>query len=145
MRSGTDLAPTCFSSGCESVRRVDAAFLNHVASSAFQGLQLLQDTGIPTRVPLALQMSCEQYSHTFFRAQLPKCCPLKAWTKWKPSDEQELCEQVIAKHKSFWESAIASSDVNLLWDVWNQIAEEYLFERSFLDHSEFDQFWSRSG
>ena len=136
-------APTCFPSASSAGRRIDAAFLNHVAAASLLDYCLLEDTGIPTHVPLSVEISLGSYGQDIWRLRSPRLFPVGSWAKWSREEEAQLCHDTLAAHSASWKLAAESSDVELMWEIWNQTAELYLAHRSSLDHATFNKFLGR--
>eukprot|EP00973_Karenia_brevis_P091639 12408440-Karenia_brevis.AAC.1 len=132
--SGRPPRPTCFSGS--SPTRIDIILCNDIFASSLRGVRVVDETGLPTHMPVAALCDFAHFSDQVWRMRRPAEFQVKAWAKWKKGDEECLASDIFEYFIKEWFEALETSSVDELWKLWCQMAETYLLERSgFLSHA----------
>eukprot|EP00973_Karenia_brevis_P076254 10589747-Karenia_brevis.AAC.1 len=104
---------------------------NSIAARALLSTDLVENTGIPTHVPVIGYFGFQEYGQEVLRVMLPRPFPVENRTKLDPKQANELARGCMGSHLESWLTAIAREDVDHVWRVWCHISEQYLAERSW--------------
>ena len=80
MALGLTAPCTCFARGSDGTR-IDAIFCNAALAPSLRGVALVEDTGIPTHIPVIVDLALETYGQRVRRIARPLPFVPKEWAK----------------------------------------------------------------
>jgi hypothetical protein len=139
---------TCFSRADRGScgNRIDYVLANSVAFTAVENLTLVQDTGVPTHLPLRLVLSLQPFAAQLLRVVRPLAYPTEQWTTRLPTaDADALAEACWTPCSASWATSLQNPDgIEDMWVLFCKAAESYLEVRSkgMLEHPAA-RYWGR--
>ncbi|CAE8665800.1 unnamed protein product [Polarella glacialis] len=124
--TGSRPQPTCFAS--PQGTRIDAVLCSAVAAVGLRDLHLVDDTGLPTHVPIQVCLDMPSYSQEVRKQRTSAPFPATE-TKWTAKRENETFQRAYSGMAERWTHAYRSSDIEGLWALWCDLAENYLAAR----------------
>ena len=132
--AGVAPGATCFSRADRgsSGSRIDYVLANSVAFPAVENLTLVQDTGLPTHLPLRLLLNLQPYAAQLLRVVRPLAYPTEQWTSHlSTADADTLAEACWSPCSSSWTTCLQNPDgIEEMWVLFCKAAESYLEIRS---------------
>ena len=122
--------PACFPHTRGTGSRIDFVMANRVAFTGVQDLTLVQDSGLPTHIPLQVTLRLAAYSQRILRVVRPLPYPVAEWPKWSPDRTEALAEACFCPFELRWNTALATSSVEDMWACFGETAEAYMEQRS---------------
>ena len=138
--AGVTPAATCYNRSDRSNggTRIDYVLANSVAFTAVENLTLVQDSGVPTHLPLRLVLNLQPYAAQLLRVVRPLAYPIDHWAiTLLVEDADSLAAACWAPCSSSWTACMhAPNGIEEMWALFCTAAERYLETRSkdLLDH-----------
>ena len=92
---------TCFARGSAGTR-IDAIFCNAAVAPALRDVAVIEDTGIPTHVPVVVDLAVETYGQRVRRLARPMSFDPSGWAKWTPEAELSAALAVQQSRRGCW-------------------------------------------
>lgn len=134
-----DMEPEDTYHGPQGARsRIDYAILNQAAMQLFEDVELLRDTGCPNHAFIKLTLGHQGRKQTALRCKKPMNLPDAVCAKLEEGEASLLEATVVDQYVGQFDKAHRERDVDGLWAVWSEMAEDFLIQKAAMETGEFD-------